>query len=648
MGFFDKDAEDMLDIYLLETSQLAEQADEILLNAEKQKRLTREDINGIFRVMHTIKSSSAMMRLSGLSALAHRLEDIFDLLREDPAKIGQFDQEGFDLMFDVTGFIKAELHAMRGENYYPADAEIFDSGIQLLLGKLKEQKRYIVNIRFEKDCKMENIRAYMVVRQIKGLCSELETFPQNMETDVRTAEYIRQNGCYISFVSANPQEVLDKLKDALFVESCGLTDAMPQTLKEESETMSAFVPSEGDFIRVRAERLDRLQNLTGELMIAASSHALETDRSHRDAISRQMNQLLKELEELVISIRMVPFTGMIPQINRAVRDICKKEKKEVSFTVSGEDCEIDKQIADHLLDPLLHLIRNAVDHGIETPEERLEAHKKRAGNIHLNFLNASGEIQITISDDGRGMDLETIYEKAKQKNLCNRKREEYSAEELLELCLLPGFSTRETANEFSGRGVGLDVVRQMAEQFGGHIHVKSKVGEGSQFIMHLPLTLTIIDSIRFHAGDYCFALPSHQVIHFFTYPPTEGSLISHDGQEYWLWEKRYLPVLFLDQLYHIGDCENGDTCENRARHSADQETKIMIHIKGSVHEAALVVEQIDAQESLVEKPLPAILGSHYKQYTGISGCSLLGDGSICMQMDAEDLIRMPGGGKTWK
>ena len=648
MGFFDKDAEDMLEIYLLETSQLLEQADEILLRAEKLKRLTREDINGIFRVMHTIKSSSAMMGLSSLSTLAHRLEDIFDLLREDPAKIGQFDQESFDLMFDVTDFIKAELNAMQEESYHPADAEIFDSGIQVLLGKLREQKRHIVNIRFERDCKMENIRAYMVVRQIKGLCSKLEAYPQNMETDTSTAEYIRQNGCYISFISENPQNVLDKLQEALFVENCSLVDAMPQTLQEESEAMAAPASSEGEFIRVRAERLDRLQNLTGELMIAASSYSLLSDSApSRDTISRQIEQLLKELEELVISIRMVPFTGIIPQINRAVRDICKKEKKEVSFTVNGEEAEIDKQIADRILDPLLHLIRNAVDHGIETPEERLAAKKKRAGSLQLDFLNASGEIQITVSDDGRGMDLEAIYDKAKQKNLCDREREEYSDEELLEMCLLPGFSTRDTANEFSGRGVGLDVVRQMVDQFGGHIHVTSKAGEGSQFVLHLPLTLTIIDSIRFHVGNCCFALPSHQVIHFFTYPPSQGNLVSHDGQEYWLWENRYLPVLFLEQIFHIGKLDEGRDIKD-IQPVDQQPANILIHIKGSAHEAVLVVDQIDAQESLVEKPLPAILGGHYKQYTGISGCSLLGDGSICMQMDAEDLIRVAGGGNIWK
>lgn len=278
---------------------------------------------------------------------------------------------------------------------------------------------------------------------------------------------------------------------------------------------------------MKVERLDELQNLTGELMIAAQAAAAHNGgKSVKDEnTGRQLERLLKDLEELVISIRMVPFSGVVPQINRIVRDMSRKEGKEISFSVTGQEVEVDKKIADNILEPLLHLIRNAIDHGIETPSERETAGKNRTGRICLNFENTGGEIQISVEDDGCGIDTDKVLQKARDKKLFTGNEDEYTETELLELCLLPGFSTRESANEYSGRGVGLDVVRQMVEQFGGHLHLESKKGEGSRFTLHLPLTLTIIDSIRLLAGENYFALPAHQVIQFFPYPPREAERI---------------------------------------------------------------------------------------------------------------------------
>lgn len=628
MGFFDSEMEDMLEVYLLETTQLLEQAEAILMNAEQEQAFSREDINGIFRVMHTIKSSSAMMGLSGLSSLAHRLEDVFAVFREDPSRLKGFEQETFDLIFETSDFYREELVRMGQEDYLPSDAVRFDERIDALLSKIKEHKKTVICLRFQKDCKMENIRAYMVLRQAGSLCSELQTYPEHVDTNPDAEAYIRQNGFYLSFFAENPDLVLTKLREALFVDSLAIVDEIP---REQEEKEQAVIQTGGDFIHVRVEKLDELQNMTGELMIAAQAagmHGYSRGNLKGDQETRQLERLLKNLEELVISIRMVPFTGIVPKISRIVRDMCRKENKEVDFTVEGQEVELDKKIADNISEPLLHLIRNAIDHGIETPEERMAAGKPRTGRVSLELSNVGGEIRITVSDDGRGIDTAAVLLKAREKNLFLGEESECTEQEILDLCLLPGFSTRDLANEFSGRGVGLDVVRQMVENFGGHLHLASKKGEGSRFVLHLPLTLTIIDCVRFMAGNLYFAVPAHQVVQFSPYRAAE--LVRQDGKEYWIFEGRYIPVISLHHFYEI-------------REKQQQENQILVYVSGSTREACLLVDRITDSGNLVEKPLPKILGANFRHYTGISGCSLLADGSVCMQLDIEDLIRMAGG-----
>ena len=627
MSFFDQEMESMLEVYLLETSQLLEQLDAILLHAEKAGLLTQEEINGVFRVMHTTKSSSAMMGLHDLSELAHKLEDLFAVFREDAGKLQGVEKDVFDLVFEASDFIRAELAAMQNEGYQPQRASALLLQIGLVTQKLGSGSRVVVRLRFEKDCKMENVRAFMVARQVRQLCTDMRLYPEDVEKNPETADYIRKNGFYISFIAEDREQVLDLLRGALFVEECRVVDEIPVKEQEPEPEAQGHAEPGSQYISVRVERLDELQNLTGELLIAAS--AVGDGGAGQAALSdgavHQLDQLLSELEGIVISIRMIPFSGIAPKLNRIVRDMCKKEKKEVAFVMTGQEVEVDKNIVDSIFDPLMHLLRNAIDHGIEPPETREGLGKKRAGRVAIHFESHGGEVLCTVSDDGRGIDTDLVCKKARQKGLLTQPEERYTRQELLETCFLPGFSTRESATEFSGRGVGLDVVKAMIERFGGHLGIESEKGAGTCITMHLPLSLTIIDCFKFEAGGQIFAVPAYQVEQFFPFDPSSPCYRVQDGRGHWIFEERCQQVLSLCEFYGLERRENA--------------RKQLICVRGATRSACMLADHVIGRQSLVDKPLPGLFGPRFKQKTGIAGSSILGDGTICALLDVEDLIK---------
>ena len=627
MAFFDGEMAAMLDVFLLETHQLLEQLDGILLSAERENRFSKEEIHSIFRIMHTTKGSAAMMGLTYLSELTHKLEDLFAVFREDARRMQGLEKETFGLLFDASDFIKAEMERMRGADYEPLQGTEMLQRIAALIARTDSKERVSVRLTFEKDCKMENVRAYMAARQIRHLCSDVQTYPRDVEKNPQTAEFIRREGFYIRFVSADKAAVLRQLQGALFVDMCQIVDDIPS---EQSAQAPESLPAQGagNYISVRVEKLDALQNLTGELMILAADLASEEEVRHgprSDGFDLYASRILKELESLVMSIRLVPFGNLESKLRRVVRDMCMKEKKEVSFSVKGQQVEVDKTIIDNIFEPLMHLLRNAIDHGIEPPQEREAAGKKRDGQVCVRIENLSGEIRIEVSDDGRGMDTQKILEKARRKGLLDRPAGEYTTEQVLEFCFQPGFSTQENATEYSGRGVGLDVVHRSVEQLGGHLSVNSEREKGTRFILHMPLSLTLIDSFLLNVGPCVFAIPAYQAIQFYAYDDASECLKEQGGRGLWVADEKCLPLIRTAAFYGLPP--------------ADAKGAIVIAVRGATREACLLVDGVRGKQSVVSKALPGLFGPRFKQCMGIAGASILGDGGICMLLDPEDLIR---------
>ena len=666
MGYFDEDAQEMLEVYLMEAKQLTEQLGAVLLETEKKNAFTGEDIHNIFRIMHTLKSSSAMMGLKGLSSLAHTMEDLFSWFREQQEGIEQAETELFDLLYAFSDYIEDEMKCMVLAGYEPGDTSVLEAGAKDYLkkisseqvcGEIKEQKSageeddrpremlekpgVIVRIRLEEGCRMENIRAFMVVRQITGLCTELETLPANLESAQSEAEQIAEHGVFIRFQSEHKEQVMDILRGGLFVAQCEILKENTAAGKKEPEPAAPAAAAsnpENDFLNVRSDRLDRLQNLAREMIIQMMSLEAQLEENGmsdlKEGTAHQINRLISEVERTVMEMHMVPVERIVPKVRRILRDICRDEKKEVDFKASCGDIEADKSVVEYISEALLHLIRNAVDHGIEPPEERIAAGKDPKGKIEFNVESTVGEVLITISDDGRGISQDKILEKSRSMGILSKPEEEYSRQEIMDLLLHPGFTTKDVVTEYSGRGVGLDVVKNVLENAGGNLYIESETGKGSTFTLVVPLTLATMECIRFRVGEYRFSIPARYVFRFLEYGKNRQNIQEINGRNYILFEERMVPLVDLRKFYSLG----GET----------PDTAAIVYAKGTEKEGCLLVDSMYEQKRIVIKQLPALFGVDFRRKTGASGMSIMGSGKICTALDLEILFDLYERGNRWR
>lgn len=664
MGYFESDALEMLEVYLLETRQLNGQLSEILLEAERAGRFNESSIHSIFRVMHTIKSSSAMMDINGLSSLAHKLEDLFSYYRENMDKLEHPEPDLFDLLFAASDFIAQELEQMNREDYAPGDTSVLEQMTDDFLGHVSREEEKdsgkggktqgeeerkeelpvipelfvsksgtVVNVTLEEGCRMENIRAFMLVRSITGLCTLVETYPENLEKQGESAQYIEGHGVFIRFESGDKEKVLETLRKGLFVAQCrGLADSQPQDTAAAAQKAAPERENtdsrEGEFMEVRTERLDYLQNLASELLLQMQVLENELKRNGMEdlesGLGHQISLLVGQIERSVMEMRLVPVSRIVPKLKRALRDICRDQKKEADLVVRCSDVEADKSVVDYVSEALLHILRNAVDHGIESPEERLAAGKDRRGKITFSADNVAGELRMTISDDGKGIDEERVRERARQKGLFASADEEYDPQKIREFILYPGFSTNEKVTEYSGRGVGLDVVKNIMEDVGGNLSIRSTIGQGSAFSISVPLNLASIECVRFRVGQYRFSIPARHVYHFLEYESFRGQIREINGRDYILYEDRMMPLINLRRFYSLG----GEIPERA----------ILVYVKGAEKEGCFFIDSIYEQKRIVVKNLPALLGTGFRSRTGICGCSIMGSGRICAALDTEIII----------
>jgi two-component system, chemotaxis family, sensor kinase CheA len=688
----DNNMESMLEVYLFEANDLLEHLDEILLNCEKANAFDTDSINEIFRIMHTIKGSSAMMQFNSLTTISHKVEDLFYFVRENG--IGaQYYNQLFDLMFKSSDFIKEEVSKVQNNEPLTTDIGTFEAEINDFLKKISDSQPqvkqtssaapaaapavaqqpaqapcaaanagsevpaaaekldkdfpYAVRVFFEEETEMENLRALMLIQAISDVYVDIKYEPDDIETNPKSAEKIIQNGFLISFKEESGlKSVLKLIENFVYTKNYTVITApvIAQTAVQEEKAEGDGEKAEGaaesaatnhaaikqNLINVNLSKLDNLMDLMGEIVITESmvtamptSQKAGLDNDFNKA-SRQLRKLTDELQGIVMSIRMVPISGVFQKMNRIVRDMSKKLDKDVDLVLIGEDTEVDKTIIDNIGDPIMHLVRNAMDHGIETKEERALAKKPAKGTVTLSAQNTGGEILITVQDDGKGIDKKSVLNKAKRQGMLKKPEKEYSTREIYNFLLMPGFSTNEVVTEYSGRGVGMDVVKKNVEKIGGDVSLTSEFGKGTKILFKIPLTLAIVNGMKISVGGTVFTIPINNIKQLFKVS-SKNLLHDTDENEIIMVRNQYYPVIRLHNVFQI-DTEVQNI-----------EDGIVILVETHEKAYCIFADNLLGEQQVVVKSLPVYLSQFNIKESGIAGCAILGDGSISLILDILNL-----------
>lgn len=384
------------------------------------------------------------------------------------------------------------------------------------------------------------------------------------------------------------------------------------------------------FISVDVRKMDQLMDLIGELVISESVVLQNTDLKvpglkldNFNKAAGQMCKISSDLQNVIMSMRMVSLTNTFQKMNRIVFDVSRKLGKDIEFEMIGEHTEVDKNLIEHISDPLMHLVRNAVDHGIETQEERDAAGKREKGRVTLSAKTESGKVWIGVQDNGGGLDRNKIIAKARQQNLLDPLKQDssYTDKEVYQFITLPGFSTNEQVTEYSGRGVGMDVVVSNLQSIGGSLEIESTYRQGTTMFLKIPLTLAIIDGIVMEVGDTTFVIETG-IVREFIGIRTDDIIVEPDGDEFIMIRGEGYPILRLGDWYHIEGYDK----------NSSEAMIVMIEVDGEV--LCLLVDKLVGKQEIVVKPIP----DYIRKVEGLSGCTQLGDGSIALILDAAGLI----------
>jgi two-component system chemotaxis sensor kinase CheA len=404
--------------------------------------------------------------------------------------------------------------------------------------------------------------------------------------------------------------------------------AKPAQTAKKGASKPAAKPASAS-IRVDTVKIDSLINMVGELVITQSmlsSLGDNFDMTKLDLLQSGLSQLeshTRELQQSVMGIRMMPISFVFSRFPRLVHDLSSKMGKQIELKLSGENTEVDKNVIELISDPLVHLVRNSLDHGVEMPDDRLAAGKPALGTVHLNAFHRGGNIVIEVTDDGNGLDGDKLFDKAVEKGVVEPDAQ-LTEKEKFDLIFAAGFSTAEVVSDVSGRGVGMDVVRKNIEALGGHVEIRSKLGKGSTFAIYLPLTLAILDGQSVAVRDETYIVPLASVIESFNLKPEMISHVAGRGETFRLRDE-YLPILRMDKLFGIQTAEDEKSSNG-----------LLVVVEGQGTRCGLLVDDLLGQQQVVIKSLE----TNYRKIEGISAATILGDGSVGLILDIPGLLKL--------
>ncbi|KJV45193.1 chemotaxis protein CheA [Pantoea sp. BL1] len=645
------DISDFYQTFFDEADELLADMEQHLLGLDPQEP-DSEQLNAIFRAAHSIKGGAGTFGFTVLQETTHILENILDGARRGEM---QLSTDIINLFLETKDIMQEQLDAYKtaqepnAENFKyicealrqlaleakgiaPEPAKVADvveiaaaptaaAGLRLQLIDLKEK---------EPELMLEELGNLGTVSNVvKGTHSLEVTIDGVGKDDIVAVLCFVIDEAQIHFpegaaaVAAAPAEAV-AVEAPAPVQTATVTDMTPPAKREAKRAAAPAKTSESSSIRVAVEKVDQLINLVGELVITQSMLAQRSGEldpvAHGDLLNSmgQLERNARDLQESVMSIRMMPMEYVFSRFPRLVRDLASKLGKEVELTLLGSSTELDKSLIERIIDPLTHLVRNSLDHGIETPEKRLASSKTAVGNLTLSAEHQGGNICIEVIDDGAGLNRERILAKALSSGL--PVSDSMSDEEVGMLIFAPGFSTAEQVTDVSGRGVGMDVVKRNIQEMGGHVEISSKQGKGTTIRILLPLTLAILDGMSVRVADEVFILPLNAVME--SLQPTAEELKPLAGGERVLEVRgEYLPLV---ELWNVFDVQNAKT---------DATQGIVVILQSAGRRYALLVDQLIGQHQVVVKNLE----SNYRKVPGISAATILGDGSVALIVDVSAL-----------
>jgi two-component system, chemotaxis family, sensor kinase CheA len=583
---------DMVERFVAECADLADGAERVALGLEQASDKI-ESVNGIFRAIHTIKGNSGFFGYAYLERLCMDFEALLDGARKGSVPQGEGFINSLIGRIDALRAAISELRIVVPEAASPGTAE--RKGDTPL----------------EAQPEANRGTAYQPIGEI------LVDMGAAKEEDVLQALEMQERPLGEILV-ANGNLKTGDLTKALDLQKWQIKQAERGPVEDIQRKD----------IRVDTTKLDKLFDLVGELITAEAIVLNSSDLAglKLDDFSKSfagLNKISREIQETTMMIRMIPLEGLFQKMTRLVRDLSRKSAKPVDFHVTGQDTEMDKNVIEQISDPLVHIIRNAIDHGLESPERRVASGKSASGNIYLDAKYAGSEIWISIKEDGAGLNREQILAKAAEKGMIKGDPAALQDKDVWAFIFEPGFSTSATVTEVSGRGVGMDVVKKNLERIRGKVDIRTAPDEGTEFTLKIPLTMAIIEGITVRAGRNYYSIPLGDILEFFKASSSQLT-VAEGGEITVALRGSVMPLVRLGEVFKIPDA------------ILDPTEGIVIVVRSGGHKACLLIDEVVGNQQIVVKSLSEFLG----KVEGISGCSILGDGTVSFIIDTGKLLSL--------
>lgn len=664
----DLDISQYINIFVEEAKEHLQSMNQVLLELEKNPS-DLGHINEIFRVAHTIKGMSGTMGFHNMANLTHEMENLLQAARSNEIKLSQ---NVIDMLFECFDALDISVNKIieEGTEDENTNQELIEN-LSMLLdeeknGKLDSSRKggnikidnyildiikkarsnnltsYTIDFILSDSCMLKAARAFIIFNTLEGLGEVIYSNPS--VEDIEDEKF--DSAFSVILVTEKGGDVLSKeLSQMSEVQKTDISvfdpDITNYSLELEKEDMDNSIIKDvekittnrktiqaqgakiGKTVRVDIDRLDNLMNLVSELIIIKTRMddiSGNSDSENMIETIEYLERITTSLHDAVMKVRMVPIERVFNRFPRLVRDLSRELNKEIVLEMSGEETEVDRTVIDEIGDPLIHLIRNSIDHGIELPADRIKNGKSEVGTVVLKSYPDGNSVVIQVEDDGGGINHDIIKKKAVEKGIINEiEAENLSIEDSINLLFAAGFSTTEVISDVSGRGVGLDVVKSKIESINGNIEVDSTVGKGTKFIIRIPLTLAIIQALLVKLSDEIYAIPLSSITEITNI--TSSLIRNVQGQEIILYRGDTLPIIRLSQVLDI-DIDN-----------KDEDLAVVIVKKGD-KQAGLIVDSLIGQQEIVIKGL----GKYLSSIEYLSGATILGNGNISLIIDVNSLI----------